>query len=154
MAEADGLLDRIENGDISSVGDLENRFSEIAGNYDRDARMWTCGLIMRFYGKEGFSYKGIMEIIGKWKEAARSLFMMVMDDSKKEYSDEFAVSACPDRGDEVRNADFRQARGDFDSSSLAESLKSSFGQALADGEELESAVAEACREAGACGNRK
>ena len=154
VAEADGLLDRIENGDISSVGDLENRFSEIAGNYDRDARMWTCGLIMRFYGKEGFSYKGIMEIIGKWKEAARSLFMMVMDDSKKEYSDEFAVSACPDRGDEVRNADFRQARGDFDSSSLAESLKSSFGQALADGEALESAVSEACREAGACGNRK
>ena len=154
VAEADGLLDRIENGDISSVGDLENCFSEIAGNYDRNARMWTCGLIMRFYGKEGFSYKGIMEIIGKWKEAARSLFMMVMEDSKKEYSDEFAVSACPDRGDEVRNADFRQTRGDFDSSSLAESLKNSFGQALADGEALESAVAEACREAGACGNRK
>ncbi len=112
-SEIESLLDDIENGWISDVGQLHSRFVDIHSHYYEYEWTWAYGKIQSFYGisPEDITAEDVIRIVEQWKDAVVGLDRMVYEDARKEFSLSSMTSFGADGDADTRSLDFVEVRG-------------------------------------------
>lgn len=112
-SEIESLLDDIENGWISDVGQLHSRFVDIHSHYYEYEWTWAYGKIQSFYGisPEDITAEDVIRIVEQWKDAVVGLDRMVYEDARKEFSLSSMTSFGADGDADTRSLDFAEVRG-------------------------------------------
>ncbi len=112
-SEIESLLDDIENGWISDVGQLHSRFVDMHSRYYEYEWTWAYGKIQSFYGisPEDITAEDVIRIVEQWKDAVVGLDRLVYEDARKEFSLSSMTSFGADGDADTRSLDFAEVRG-------------------------------------------
>ncbi len=136
----ESLMDRIQNGEISSVDEITSGFAGIHGKYYEYEWTWAYRIIREYYGIDlaVASAEDMLGLVGRWKDSVVTLDNMVYEDARKEFGLSAMTSFGADGGEQRRIQDFEQVRGSsFESNSFVASIrehietKSRLGEAAA-----------------------
>jgi hypothetical protein len=115
-SEIDILLNRIENGEITGLEEINNEFRRLHENYYVYEWTWAWNKIQEFYDvtEETITAQDVIHIVEKWKESVIKLDEMIYDDAKKEFSLSFKTGFGADGDIQEQELDFEHVRGAFD----------------------------------------
>lgn len=119
------LMDRIQNGEFSSIDGITEGFAEINAKYYDFEWTWAYRIIREYYGIDLAEADAaqIESLIDKWKESVVTLDRMVYDDARKEFSLTAMTGFGADGGEDRRLRDFEQVRGSsFEANSFVKSI--------------------------------
>jgi hypothetical protein len=135
------LLNDIQNGVLTGVDQINDRFAQIhASYYDYEWR-WAYGVIEDYYKVDlkTISADKLCELIDRWKTSVVGLDNLVYEDARKEFSLSAMTGFGADGDELVRKEDFMQVRGSlFESNPFVVSVldhietKSRLGQTVLD----------------------
>lgn len=120
------LLDRIQDGGISSVDEMTSGFAEIHGKYYEYEWTWAYRIIREYYGIDlsQASAEDMLGLVERWKNSVVTLDNLVYEDARKEFSLSAMTSFGADGGEERRIQDFEQVRGSsFESNAFVASIR-------------------------------
>jgi hypothetical protein len=113
------LLDRIQNGEIDSLKEVNAELSALHQNYYDLEWQWAYRTMLDFYGIDENSEitpTTLADIIRKWKDSVVSLDQMLWKDARKEFSLSARTGFGFDGQDStVQTLDFSEVRGQFES---------------------------------------
>jgi hypothetical protein len=113
------LLDRIQNGEISTLEEVNFELSALHQNYYDLEWQWAYRIMLDFYGIDEDSEITsalLSDIIRKWKESVIGLDHMLWEDARKEFSLSARTGFGFDGQDStVQTLDFSEVRGQFES---------------------------------------
>ena len=134
----DGLLDRIEKGDIQDLGTVDSVFRRMHAEYYRLEWTWAYDKYAEFFGfpLETVTAAQVREIVMKWKEAVIGLDDMLYEDARKEFNLASMTGFGADGSREEKELDFEQVRGDFESNSFVQAVLEHIRVKRALGDEL------------------
>ena len=137
-SEVDKLLDDIESGKISSVGELSKVFYEMHKSYYDWEWTWTCERIEEEAGSSvnKLTAKDIITIVETWKKCVVELDNLLYEDARKEFTLSSMTGFGIDGGDEIKKRDFEQVRGEFESNKVVAAIKEHIKIKTALGDEL------------------
>ncbi len=119
------LMDRIQNGEITSIDGITDGFAQIHSRYYEYEWTWAYRIIKEYYGVD-LSSAPTEEIVGlvrRWRESVVSLDRLVYEDARKEFSLSAMTSFGVDGGEARRIQDFEQVRGSsFESNAFVKSI--------------------------------
>ncbi len=122
----EALMDKIQNGEVSSVDSITEGFAEIHRKYYDYEWTWAYRIIREYYGLD-LSVAGIedmLSLVGRWKSSVVALDNLVYEDARKEFSLSAMTSFGADGGEQRRREDFEQVRGSgFESNSFVKSIR-------------------------------
>jgi hypothetical protein len=123
--EVDKLLDDIESGKVSSVGELSESFMEMHNSYYDWEWTWACERIEEEAGiaVNKLTADNIISIVEKWKKSVVELDNLLYEDARKEFTLSSMTGFGIDGGDEVKKLDFEQVRGEFESNSVVTAIQ-------------------------------
>ena len=115
-SEIDILLNRIENGEITGLEEINNEFRRLHENYYVYEWTWAWNKIQEFYKvtEETITAQDVIRIVEKWKESVIKLDEMIYNDAKKEFSLSFKTGFGADGDIQEQELDFEHVRGAFD----------------------------------------
>ena len=115
-SEIEKFVRAIESGEINSVNQIHEIFTEIHNRYYEYEWTWAYDKILTFYNLNAkeITANDVTKIVEKWKEAVVGLDNMLYADAKKEFSLSFTTGFGADGSLEERTLDFEQVRGLFD----------------------------------------
>ncbi len=137
-SEIERLMTEIENGELTTVDEINSRFAEMHANYYTYEWTWAYGKIMDFYGltPETITAKDVTDIVKKWQEAVVGLDKMVYEDAKKEFSLTSMTGFGADGSKEEQMRDFEEVRGAFESNPFVTAVLEHIGIKTELGNEL------------------
>ncbi|MEE0984067.1 MAG: DUF4954 family protein [Bacteroidaceae bacterium] len=113
------ILDRIQNGEIGSLEEVNAELSALHQNYYDLEWQWAYRIMLDFYGIDENSEitpTTLADIIRKWKDSVVSLDQMLWKDARKEFSLSARTGFGFDGQDStVQTLDFSEVRGQFES---------------------------------------
>ncbi len=113
------ILDRIQNGEIGSLEEVNAKLSALHQNYYDLEWQWAYRIMLDFYGIDENSEITptlLADIIRKWKDSVVSLDQMLWKDARKEFSLSARTGFGFDGQDStVKTLDFSEVRGQFES---------------------------------------
>ena len=114
------VMDRIEVGEFTSVDELNAQFAQIHANYYTYEWTWAWGEYKEFFGidPETITAAEVVSIVEMWKEAVIGLDKILYDDARKEFNLAAMTGFGADGTKEVKEQDFEQVRGDFESNAF------------------------------------
>ena len=114
------VMDRIEAGEFTSVDELNAQFAQIHANYYTYEWTWAWGEYKEFFGidPETITAAEVVSIVEMWKEAVIGLDKILYDDARKEFNLAAMTGFGADGTKEVKEQDFEQVRGDFESNAF------------------------------------
>lgn len=119
------LMDRIQNGEITSIDGITDGFAQIHSRYYEYEWTWAYRIIKEYYGVD-LSSAPTEEIVGlvrRWRESVIALDRLVYEDARKEFSLSAMTSFGVDGGEARRIQDFEQVRGSsFESNAFVKSI--------------------------------
>ncbi len=120
----DALLDRIESGEAKDLETVDADFRQMHADYYRLEWTWAYDKYAEFFGYplERITASEVREIVERWKEAVIGLDRMLYEDAKKEFSLASMTGFGADGSREVKQLDFEQVRGDFESNSFVQAV--------------------------------
>lgn len=109
------LLDDVESGSLTDIGELGRRFSEMHAEYYRYEWRWAYRVIEDYYGLDlcRVTVEELSELVRKWKDSVVALDKMIYDDARKEFSLSSMTSFGADGDRTVKEQDFMNVRGSF-----------------------------------------
>ena len=118
------LLDRIESGDVKDLEEVDAAFRQMHADYYRLEWTWAYDKYAEFFGYplERITAFEVREIVMKWKEAVIGLDKMLYEDAKKEFNLASMTGFGADGSRVVKEMDFGQVRGDFESNSFVQAV--------------------------------
>lgn len=136
--EIDNLLDDIESGKISSIGELSDSFAAIHKSYYDWEWTWSCQRIGEEEGipVNSLTAEDVIRIVSKWKKCVIDLDNLLYEDARKEFNLSSRTGFGIDDGEEVKKLDFEQVRGEFESNSVVAAIQEHIKQKSALGDEL------------------
>ena len=134
----DSLLDDIESGKLSAVGELSDSFAVMHNSYYEWEWTWSC---QRIEEEEGIAVNrltadDVIRIVNRWKKSVIELDNLLYEDARKEFNLSSRTGFGIDDGEEVKKLDFEQVRGDFESNSVVAAIKEHIRKKSALGDEL------------------
>ncbi|MBQ7709702.1 MAG: DUF4954 family protein [Bacteroidales bacterium] len=113
------LLDRTERGEID-IWQLSDAFHALHENYYDAEWTWAYDKFECFFGisLETITRAQVIEIVERWKEAVIGLDRELYDDARKEFNLASMTGFGADGSQEVKEKDFSEVRGDFESNSF------------------------------------
>ena len=116
-AVVEEVMDRIEDGSIASVDELNARFARIHANYYTYEWTWAWGEYKEFFGidPETITADEVVSIVEMWKDAVIGLDKILYEDARKEFNLASMTGFGADGSKEEKEQDFEQVRGDFES---------------------------------------
>ena len=134
----DALLDRIESGEAKDLETVDADFRQMHADYYRLEWTWAYDKYAEFFGYplERITASEVREIVERWKEAVIGLDRMLYEDAKKEFSLASMTGFGADGSREVKQLDFEQVRGDFESNSFVQAVLEHIRAKEALGDEL------------------
>ena len=114
------VMDRIAAGEFTSVDELNSLFAQIHANYYTYEWTWAWGEYKEFFGidPETITAAEVVSIVEQWKEAVIGLDKILYDDARKEFNLAAMTGFGADGTKEVKEQDFEQVRGDFESNAF------------------------------------
>ena len=125
-SEIEALCKDVEDGLVSDVRELPERFAAMHANYYSYEWTWAYDVICKYYGVDlsDPSPEEICALIDRWKEAVLEMDRLLYEDAKKEFSLSFMTSFGADGGLTTRQKDFEQVRGsDFEGNPFVNTVK-------------------------------
>ncbi|MBQ6761813.1 MAG: DUF4954 family protein [Bacteroidales bacterium] len=124
MGLVSALLDRIESGEVKDLEEVDAAFRQMHADYYRLEWTWAYDKFADFFGYplERITAFEVREIVVKWKEAVIGLDRMLYEDAKKEFNLASMTGFGADGSREVKEMDFEQVRGDFESNSFVQAV--------------------------------
>ena len=118
--EIDALLERIEEGGVHDLGEIQAEFHRMHANYYTYEWTWAYGKYAEFFGydPEKMTADQVIDIVRQWQEAVIGLDKMLYEDAKKEFSLNARTGFGVDGNDEQNSLDFENVRGKFESNSF------------------------------------
>ena len=119
-----GLIEQIENTPGIRLKTINEAFRQMHENYYDYEWAWAYRKILEFFelNPDEITWKDVVHIIEKWKEAVVSLDNMLYEDAKKEFSKASMTGFGADGSKKTKEEDFEQVRGDFENNNFVKSL--------------------------------
>lgn len=116
-SEVERLMQEIEQGKVTSVEQIYNRFVEMHQNYYTYEWTWAYEKIMEYYDLDPntLTRQNVVDIVQRWQAAVVGLDRMVYEDARKEFSLSAMTGFGVDGSREVQIQDFEEVRGAFNS---------------------------------------
>lgn len=110
------LLDSIENGDVTSVTEVNDLLGKLHRHYYEYEWTWAYEQMLTFYGMEHghITLEQLTDIIRRWKASVKAIDEMLYADARKEFSLSAKTGFGFDGSARTAEADFEQVRGDFE----------------------------------------
>lgn len=118
------LLGKIEQGEISKLGEINNALATMHANYYEYEWTWAASKIEEYFQVDlaSITVDQVIEIVECWKEAVIKLDKMVYEDAKKEFSLAVMASFGADGSDSEKAADFAMVRGEFNNNPFVQAV--------------------------------
>ncbi len=119
-AVLEALMERIVDGSVTSVENLNEAFRDIHANYYVYEWTWAYGRMGEFFGisMDTITKADVISIVQQWEEAVTGLDKQIYEDARKEFSLASMTSFGADGSKADKEMDFEQVRGDFESNSF------------------------------------
>ena len=113
------LLDQAEKGDID-IWELSDSFHALHDNYYDAEWTWAYDKFEAFFGisLDHITPQQIIQIVERWKEAVIGLDKELYEDARKEFNLASQTGFGADGSQEIKEKDFSEVRGDFESNSF------------------------------------
>ena len=143
----EGVMDRIENGTLSSIDEINAEFAAIHRNYYTYEWTWAYGQYKDFFGIDPgtITAEEVISIIRQWKDAVIGLDNILYEDARKEFDLASMTGFGADGSKEEKEQDFEQVRGDFESNSFVLAVLDHIKAKEALGDELISRLSHSTR---------
>ena len=119
-SEIMALLDAIQDGSITSLEQVHQRFITMHERYYSYEWTWALDKLEQVWGKtvDQVEFDDIIRAVVEWQESVVGLDRMVYNDAKKEFSLNAHTGFGADGDDEQNSLDFENVRGKFESNSF------------------------------------
>lgn len=119
-SEIMALLDAIQDGSITSLDQVHQRFIMMHERYYSYEWTWALDKLEQVWGKtvDQVEFDDIIRAVVEWQESVVGLDRMVYNDAKKEFSLNAHTGFGADGDDEQNSLDFENVRGKFESNSF------------------------------------
>ena len=113
------LLDKVEKGELTLQG-LSEAFHQVHDNYYDAEWTWAYDKYEEFFGYplETITAAQVVDIVERWKKAVIGLDQELFEDARKEFNLASMTGFGADGSQEIKQKDFSQVRGDFESNSF------------------------------------
>ncbi|MBR1543515.1 MAG: DUF4954 family protein, partial [Muribaculaceae bacterium] len=140
------LIKQIEDTEGIRLKTINDAFRQMHDNYYDYEWAWAYEKILQFFELEAdkITWKDVVHIIEKWKEAVVSLDNMLYEDAKKEFSKASMTGFGADGSKKTKEEDFEQVRGDFENNSFVKSLHEHIRKKTELGEKVINNLIRAC----------
>jgi hypothetical protein len=134
----EGLFERIENGEITTLDPIEKFFRTMHSRYYDMEWTWVYDVWESVFGVglSKISTAGIIDTVREWQSAVIGLDEMLYEDARKEFSLSSMTGFGVDGSEGDKRRDFSVVRGDFESNSFVEAVKRHIVAKRALGDEL------------------
>ena len=118
--EVDGLLARVASGEVSSIEEVHKAFADMHAHYYDYEWTWAYDQYKDFFGvdMQTITKSDVIDIVNQWKEAVIGLDRQLYEDARKEFDLASMTGFGADGSKEVKEQDFEQVRGVFESNSF------------------------------------
>ncbi|MFB6343207.1 DUF4954 family protein [Saccharicrinis sp. FJH62] len=132
------LLDRIENGAIKSLKEVNKTFKFLHKKYYDIEWTWAMDILEQEEKKsyDKFTATDVVRIVERWKDSVIGLDKMLYEDARKEFTLSKQTGFGADGDDFNRKIDFEQVRGDFEQHEAVAAIKEHMVKKEALGNEL------------------
>ena len=136
--ELDKLIQKIENGDIHSLDEIERFFATMHSRYYDMEWTWAYDKLEEYYGisLSSISAEQIIELVRRWQDSVIGLDNLLYKDAKKEFSLTSMTGFGVDGSDKEKQEDFEGVRGAFESNPFVTAVKEHIIAKRALGDEL------------------
>ncbi len=119
------LLNDLESGAVSSLGELEARFAAIHENYPRYEWAWAADVLQKELNKviEQITATDLIDLTNRWKKAVLDLDQYLYEDTRKEFAVEAQTGFGLDGDEETRCSDFAAVRGTFEADGFVAEIR-------------------------------
>ena len=119
-SEVDALLARIASGEVTSIEEVHKTFADIHAHYYDYEWTWAYDQYKDFFGvdMQTITKEQVVNIVKQWKEAVIGLDRQLYEDARKEFDLAAMTGFGADGTKEVKEQDFEQVRGVFESNSF------------------------------------
>ena len=123
-SEVQRLIDDIEQGRVTCVDGIHDRFAEMHSNYYRYEWTWAYDKMLWYYHLDADSITAadIIDIVERWKKAVVGIDNLVYNDAKKEFSLSSMTGFGVDGDRTQQIEDFEQVRGVFERDPSVQSI--------------------------------
>jgi hypothetical protein len=113
----DKLLNKIENGELTSLEEVNSALAVLHKNYYNYEWTWVADAFAGFYGKsvDEFTATDVIAVVEKWKKSVLDMDRFLYEDARKEFSMSKMIGFGVDGTNGAREEDFAQVRGEFES---------------------------------------
>jgi hypothetical protein len=131
------LMDRVEQGSMDLKG-LFDSFQELHSLYYDAEWTWAYDKFEEFFGfpLDQITSEQVIDIVKRWKEAVIGLDQELYEDARKEFNLASMTSFGADGDREIKERDFSEVRGDFESNSFVNAVLDHIHQKEALGNDL------------------
>ena len=114
------LLDRIGRGEIDSLVEINEEFARMHRLYYTYEWTWAYSQYEDFFGidPKTITADEVISIVEQWKDAVIGLDNILYEDARKEFSLASMTGFGADGSKDIKEQDFEQVRGDFESNSF------------------------------------
>ena len=114
-AAVSAVLDDIQDGVLTDVNQVNERFADIHSKYYYYEWKWAYKAIMDYYDVDltTITAEKLRELVNRWKESVVGLDNLIYEDARKEFSLSAMTSFGADGDEAQRKEDFMQVRGSF-----------------------------------------
>jgi hypothetical protein len=123
--EVKQLLNDLERGVVSSLGELDARFAALHENYPRYEWAWAADVLQKELNKtiEQITAADVVDLTNRWKKAVLDLDQQLYEDTKKEFAVEAQTGFGLDGDEETRCSDFAAVRGTFEADGFVAEIR-------------------------------
>ena len=116
----DELLAKIASGKVASIEEVHRTFADIHAHYYEYEWTWAYEQYKEFFGVDmkRITKQDVISIVKQWKEAVIGLDRLLYEDARKEFDLAAMTGFGADGTKEVKEQDFEQVRGVFESNSF------------------------------------
>lgn len=117
------LLDSVEQGSLSLKG-LSDGFRKLHEQYYDAEWTWAYDKYEAFFGfpLQSITREQVIEIVERWKKAVIGLDKELYEDARKEFNLASQTGFGADGSREIKEKDFSEVRGDFESNSFVKAV--------------------------------
>lgn len=118
----DSLLSGIVSGTINSVEEIDSRLENLYNSYSEFEFLWTIDKLKTHFGFDAsMPAKKFSKFVESWGNASVSIYTMMQEDLKKEFSNYMTVGFGLDNPNE-KEQDVIAVRGKWEENSIAETI--------------------------------
>ena len=123
-SEISALMDAIEKGAVTTVEAVNAAFRDMHAHYYSYEWTWAYERFAEFFGIDParMTRSDAIDIIRKWQTAVIDLDRMLYEDARKEFSLASMTGFGADGSREIKEKDFENVRGDFESNSFVKAV--------------------------------